>query len=55
MTKPKKQKPTTKAIQKTPPKERVLTKDEFLKALKKATRPIPPKASPSKGKSKTLG
>jgi len=34
-------------------KKQVFTKEDFLKALKKATRPIRPKASPSKGKSKT--
>jgi len=33
--------------------EAVLTKDDFLKALKKATRPVSPKASPVKGKRKT--
>jgi hypothetical protein len=33
--------------------EAVLTKDDFLKALKKATRPVSPKASPVKGKKKT--
>jgi hypothetical protein len=45
-------KPAPKLKQKTPPKERVLTKEEFLNALKKATRPIPPKGkvSPSKEK-----
>ena len=34
-------------------KEEALTKEDFLKALKKATRPITPKASHGKGKSKT--
>jgi hypothetical protein len=34
-------------------KKEVFTKEDFLKALKKATRPIQPKASPSKGKKKT--
>lgn len=38
---------------KTPPNESVLTKEDFLKALKKATRPLKPKASHGKGKSKT--
>ena len=38
---------------KTPPKESVFTKDDFMKALKKATRPIQRKVSPSKGKRKT--
>lgn len=44
---------TKKKQQKTPPKERVLTREEFLNVLKKVTRPIipsKPKASPSKGK-----
>ena len=36
----------------TPKIEVVLTKDDFLKALKKATRPVP-KASHGKGKRKT--
>ena len=34
-------------------KKEVFTKEDFLKALKKATRPITRKVSPSKGKSKT--
>lgn len=34
-------------------KKEVFTKEDFLKALKKATRPILPKASRGKGKSKT--
>ena len=47
----KKTKPATLKKQKTTPKkEAVLTKDEFLQTLKKVTRPISPKASPSKGK-----
>lgn len=41
---------TPKKQKTTPKKEVVLTKDEFLQTLKKVTRPIPPKASPSKGK-----
>jgi hypothetical protein len=46
----------TQNEQKTPPKEEcVLTKEDFLKALKKATRPVSPKASPVKGKKKTSG
>ena len=36
-------------------KKEVFTKEDFLKALKKATRPIQPKASRGKGKSKTSG
>jgi hypothetical protein len=44
-------KKTTKP--KTPPQESVFTKEDFLKALKKATRPVAPKASPVKGKRKT--
>jgi hypothetical protein len=34
-------------------KKEVFTKEDFLKALKKATRPILPKASRGKGKKKT--
>lgn len=37
----------------TPKKEAVFTKEDFMKALKKATRPIVRKVSPSKGKKKT--
>lgn len=44
---------TRKQTKKKDEKKEVLTKEDFLKALKKATRPIPPKALPSKGKSKT--
>ena len=36
-------------------KKEVLTKEDFLKALKKATRPLSPKPSRGKGKSKTSG
>lgn len=45
----------TRRKKKTAPnKETVFTKEDFLKALKKATRPVTkPKALPSKGKSKT--
>jgi len=32
--------------QDTPPKERVLTRDEFMKALKKISRPIPEQKQP---------
>lgn len=53
MTKPKPQ--TPKKPKTAPKKEAVLTKDEFLQTLKKVTRPISPKASPSKGKSGTSG
>lgn len=35
--------------------KKVFTKEDFLKALKKATRPIQPKVSHRKGKSKTSG
>jgi len=38
--------------QKTPPKERVLTKNDFFKALDKVISVVKPKSS-SKGKSKT--
>jgi hypothetical protein len=48
MTKPKTK--TPKKQKTTPKKEVILTKEEFLQNLKKATRPIPPKASPAKGK-----
>jgi hypothetical protein len=34
-------------------KEEVFTKEDFFKALKKATRPLKPKASRGKGKKKT--
>jgi hypothetical protein len=34
-------------------KKEVLTKEDFLKALKKASRPLKPKASRGKGKKKT--
>lgn len=34
-------------------KKEVFTKEDFLKALKKATRPLTRKVSPSKGKKKT--
>jgi hypothetical protein len=51
MTKPKTK--TTKKQKTTPKKEVVLTKDEFLQTLKKVTRPISPKVSPSKEKSGT--
>ena len=37
----------------TPEKEVVLTKEAFLNVLKKVTRPLPPKASHEKEKSKT--
>jgi hypothetical protein len=47
----------TKKIQQTKKKEQkkeeIFTKEDFLKALKKATRPITRKVSPSKGKKKT--
>lgn len=43
----------TQPKKKTPSEKSVLTKEDFLKALKKATRPIQPKASHGKGKSKT--
>jgi len=39
--------------QKPKEKKEVFTKEDFLKALKKATRPLTPKASRGKGKSKT--
>lgn len=48
-----KKKKSNHGEQKTPSEKSVFTKDDFLKALKKATRPIKPKASPSKGKKKT--
>ena len=49
----KKTKPTQpKKQQKTPPKERVLTKKDFFKALDKVISVVKPKSS-SKGKSKT--
>ena len=34
-------------------KEEVFTKEDFFKALKKATRPLKPKVSHGKGKKKT--
>lgn len=49
MKSPKKTKKTT------PKEEAVLTKDDFLKALKKVTRPVSPKVSRGKGKKKTSG
>jgi hypothetical protein len=49
----KKTKPTQKQGKTTPEKEVVFTKDDFMKALKKATRPILPKVSPVKGKKET--
>jgi hypothetical protein len=36
-----------------PEKEKPFTKEDFLKSLKKATRPLTPKSSRGKGKSKT--
>jgi hypothetical protein len=52
----KKNKPTQqKQTKKAPPSEGTFTKDDFLKVLKKVTRPITGKVSPSKGKSKTSG
>lgn len=44
---------TTKKTKQKEEKKEVLTKEDFLKALKKATRPLKPKVSPSKEKSKT--
>ena len=46
-------KKTDKQTKKKDERKEVFTKEDFLKALKKATRPIRPKVSPSKGKSKT--
>ena len=43
----------TKKKEKQTKQKEVLTKEDFLKALKKATRPILPKASRGKGKLKT--
>lgn len=48
----KKTKPTQKNQQKTPPKERILTKSDFFKSLDKVIGVVKPKSS-GKGKSKT--
>lgn len=46
-------KQSVKPTKKDKKKEEAFTKEDFLKALKKATRPIQPKVSRGKGKSKT--
>ena len=45
--------PKKKSAKKQEEKKEVFTKEDFLKALKKATRPLKPKASHGKGKKKT--
>ncbi len=40
---------------KTPPTESVFTKEDFLKALRKVTKPVSPKPSPAPKGSKTSG
>ena len=46
-------KKTSKQTKQKDEKEEVFTKEDFFKALKKATRPLKPKASRGKGKRKT--